>query len=72
VALEGVTDHPPEIPEGITKARIDPVTGLLARIDNHNAIMEVFAMGSLPPMEDAKEGEQSDAVTEENPYDSFR
>ena len=72
VALEGVPDHPPEIPEGITKARIDPVTGLLARIDNHNAIMEVFAMGSLPPMEDAKEGEQSDAVTEENPYDSFR
>lgn len=72
VALAGVPDHPPEIPEGITKARIDPDTGLLARIDNHKAIVEVFAMGSLPPMEDAKEGEQSDAVTEENPYDSFR
>lgn len=72
VALEGVPDHPPEIPEGITKARIDPATGLLARIDNRNAIVEVFDMGSLPPMEDAIEGEQSDAVTEENPYDSFR
>jgi hypothetical protein len=28
-------------------------------------------MGSLPPMEEATEGEQSDAVTEEDPYDSF-
>ena len=71
VALQGVPDHSPEIPEGITQARIDPVTGLLARIENRDAIVEVFDMGSLPPMEDAKEGEQSDAVTEENPYDSF-
>jgi len=33
--------------------------------------MEVFDMGSLPPMEDAKEGVHSDAVKEEDPYDSF-
>ena len=71
VALQDVPDQSPEIPEGITQARIDPVTGLLARIENRDAIVEVFDMGSLPPMEDAKEGEQSDAVTEENPYDSF-
>jgi penicillin-binding protein 1A len=71
VALQDVPDQTPEIPEGITQARIDPVTGLLARIENRDAIVEVFDMGSLPPMEDAKEGEQSDAVTEENPYDSF-
>ena len=71
VALQDVPDQSPEIPEGITEARIDPVTGLLARIENRDAIVEVFDMGSLPAMEDAKEGEQSDAVTEENPYDSF-
>ncbi|HEY5776609.1 MAG TPA: penicillin-binding protein 1A [Xanthomonadales bacterium] len=71
VALQGVADKAPEIPEGITQARIDPDTGLLARIDNRNAIVEVFDMGSLPPMEDRKEGDQSDAVKEENPYDSF-
>jgi penicillin-binding protein 1A len=71
VALQGVPDRVPEIPEGITQARIDPDTGLLARIDNSNAILEVFDMGSLPPMEDRTEGDKSDAVKEENPYDSF-
>ena len=71
VALEGVPEQPPEIPEGITQARIDPDTGLLARIENREAIVEVFDMGSLPQMEDPKEGDQSDAVTEEDPYDSF-
>ncbi len=71
VALRDVPDQPLEMPEGITQARIDPDSGLLARIENRDAIVEVFDMGSLPPMEDAKEGEQSDAVTEEDPYDSF-
>ena len=71
VALNGVPDQTLEIPDGITQARIDPVTGLLARIENPDAIMEVFDMGSLPPMEDAIEGDQSDAVTEEDPYDNF-
>ena len=71
VALQDVPDQPPEIPVGITQARIDPVTGLIARIENRNAIVEIFEMGSLPPMEEATEGEQADAVTEEDPYDSF-
>jgi penicillin-binding protein 1A len=71
VALQGVPDKAPEIPEGITRARIDPQTGLLARVGNNDAIMEVFSLGSLPPMEDAVEGDQSDAVTEEDPYDNF-
>ena len=71
VALQDVPDQTPEIPEGITQARIDPVTGLLARIENRDAIVEVFEMGSLPPMEETTEGEQSDAITEEDPYDSF-
>jgi len=71
VALQNIPDQVPDIPEGITQARIDPETGLLARLENHDAIMEVFNTGSLPPMEDAVEGGHSDAVTEEDPYDSF-
>lgn len=71
VALLNVPDLAPEIPEGITKARIDPDTGLIARIGNPDAIMEVFSQGSLPPMEDVVEGDHSDAGTEEDPYDNF-
>jgi len=68
VALQDVPDQPLVIPEGITQARIDPDTGLLARLENTTAIMEVFKTGSLPPMEDAVEGDNSDASTEEDPY----
>jgi penicillin-binding protein 1A len=71
VALLNVPDQVPERPEGITQARIDPKTGLLARLDNHDAIMEVFNLGNLPPLEDAVEGDHSDAGTEEDPYDSY-
>ena len=71
VALQNIPDKVPEIPEGITQARIDPETGLLARLENTDAVMEVFSQGSLPPMEDALEGDHSDAPTEEDPYDSY-
>jgi len=71
VALDGVPDEALEIPEGITQARIDPETGLLARQENRNAIMEVFRQGSLPAMEDASERDLSDSEGEEDPYDSF-
>ena len=71
VALQGVAEQIPEIPEGITKARIDPVTGLLARIENQDAVLEVFEMGSLPPMEEALEGIQSEVGTEDDPYGGF-
>jgi penicillin-binding protein 1A len=71
VALQDVPDDPVEIPEGITQARIDPATGLLARLENPAAVMEVFETGSLPSMEDAVEGDDSDVSTEEDPYDSF-
>jgi penicillin-binding protein 1A len=70
-ALRDIPDQALEVPEGITQARIDPDSGLLATIENRDAIVEVFAMGSLPLMEDAEEGGQSDAVTEEDPYDSL-
>ena len=71
VALQDVPDQIPEMPEGITQARIDPDTGLLARLENPAAVLEVFETGSLPPMEDAVGGDYSAAGTEEDPYDSF-
>jgi penicillin-binding protein 1A len=71
VALENVPDEELEIPEGITQARIDPKSGLLARQDNQNAIMEVFRLGSLPPMEAVSERNDADAGSEEDPYDSY-
>jgi penicillin-binding protein 1A len=71
VALADVPDEVPEMPEGLTQARIDPETGLLARLDNPDAIMEVFEAGRLPPMEDAAEGVDSHAPAEEDPYDIY-
>ena len=71
VALTDIPDLVPEIPEGITQARINPDTGLLARPENRNAVMEVFQTGSLPPMEGAVEGKHSETGTEEDPYDNF-
>jgi penicillin-binding protein 1A len=71
VALTDVPDLVPEIPEDITQARIDPDTGLLARPENRNAVMEVFQTGSLPSMEGVIEGVHSETGTEEDPYDNF-
>jgi len=71
VALEGVPDLVPEIPEGITKARIDPRTGLLARIENNDAVTEVFITGSLPATEDRVEGNSSETNEDEDPYGIF-
>ncbi len=71
VALDGMPDVALEIPEGITQARIDSKTGLLARQENRNAIMESFRQGSLPAMEDASELDISGSETEEDPYDSY-
>jgi len=71
VALDGVVDEPPEIPEGITQARIDPKTGLLARQGNRNAIMEVFKLGTLPPLENASEPDNPGPDNEEDPYGSY-
>jgi penicillin-binding protein 1A len=71
VVLDGMPDVALEIPEGITQARIDSKTGLLARQENRNAIMESFRQGSLPAMEDASELDTSGSETEEDPYDSY-
>jgi penicillin-binding protein 1A len=70
-ALEGVEDKPPLMPEGLAQARIDPDSGLLARLENDDAIMEIFQAGRLPSMEQASEGEGENVSTEEDPYEIY-
>jgi penicillin-binding protein 1A len=71
VALEGVEDRPPTMPDGLASARIDPDTGLLARLDDEAAIMEIFEAGKLPPMPETGQGESQDAAPEEDPYEIY-
>jgi penicillin-binding protein 1A len=70
-ALDGVDDKPPAMPEGLAQAKIDPATGLIARLDNDDAIMEIFQAGRLPPMQELPEGENQDVSIEENPYEAY-
>jgi penicillin-binding protein 1A len=71
VALEGVEDKPPVMPDGLAQARIDPETGLLATLDNPDAIMEIFQAGKLPPMQETDQGDNQDATLEEDPYEIY-
>ncbi len=71
IALDGVPDRPPAMPEGLAHARINPETGLLAQLDNPDAIMEVFEVGRLPRMEEPAAPEDPDRGREEDPYDIF-
>jgi penicillin-binding protein 1A len=70
-ALEGVEDRPPTMPEGLAQAKIDPESGMLARLDNPDAIMEIFQAGRLPPMQDTSQGDDQDAPLEEDPYEIY-
>ena len=71
MALDGVIDKPPLMPEGLAQARIDPDSGFLARPDNDQAIIEIFQAGSLPPMEKATGGQSRDEAPEEDPYEIY-
>jgi penicillin-binding protein 1A len=70
-ALEGLEDKPPVMPEGLAQAKIDPETGMLARLDNQDAIMEIFQAGRLPPMQETDQGEDQDVPLEEDPYEIY-
>jgi hypothetical protein len=63
-------DKPPKMPEGLAQAKIDPETGLITRLDNSDAIVEIFEVGKLPPMEAIAGGENQDASSAENPYEN--
>jgi len=69
-ALRGMEDKPPKMPEGLAQAKINPETGLITRLDNSDAIVEIFEVGKLPPMEAVAGGENQDASSAENPYEN--
>jgi penicillin-binding protein 1A len=71
MALEGVEDSPPVMPEGLAQARIDPETGMLARLDNHETIMEIFQAGRLPPMQESPQATNQEISPEEDPYEIY-
>ena len=71
VALEGVEDSPPQMPEGLSQAKIDPESGMLSRLDNPSAIMEIFEAGNLPPMQPSQGGESQYVPAEEDPYEIY-
>jgi penicillin-binding protein 1A len=71
VALDGVEDKPPLMPDGLAQARIDPETGLLAPLESEGTIMEIFQAGRLPPMQETGQGENQDAPLEEDPYEIY-
>jgi penicillin-binding protein 1A len=71
VALDGVPDVPPVMPDGLAQARIDPDTGLLVPPDRADAIMEIFQADHLPPMMDSTSGDKEDATSEEDPYEIY-
>ena len=71
VALEGVEETPPVMPEGLAQARINPETGMLARLEEDDTIMEVFQVGRMPPMQETGQGEDQDVPLEEDPYEIY-
>jgi penicillin-binding protein 1A len=71
IALQGIRDHPPPMPEGLAQAKIDPETGLIAKLDNSDAIVEIFEAGKLPPMEADAGGESQDVTSTEDPYENY-
>jgi penicillin-binding protein 1A len=71
VALDGIPDTPPKMPEGLAAARINPQTGLLATLDNSEAVVELFEAGNLPPLEQSTDRVDPDATPEEDPYEIY-
>lgn len=71
VALEGVEDSPPVMPDGLAQARIDPETGLLNPRGGKGTVMEVFEADNLPEVQQSEPGESVDAPLEEDPYDIY-
>jgi len=71
VALRDSEDHPPRLPEGLAQAKINPATGQIAALDNDDAIMEIFEVGNMPPMEVDAGGENQDVSSAEDPYEIY-
>ena len=70
-ALAGIPDSPPEVPEGLARARIDPESGLVVTLASEGTIMEIFQAGRLPPVQESSQGAEPDAPVQEDPYEIY-
>lgn len=66
VALEGVPEQVPTLPAGITTARINPKTGLLASAGDAGAMMEVFRIEDMEKL-----GRSASGGARQDPYEVF-
>ena len=69
-ALANQPEHTLKQPEGITAARIDPTTGLLAAPDQDNAIFEFFTTDKVP-QDTAPESSVAEGETDKAPIDEL-
>ncbi len=63
VALKGIPDVPPEMPDGMVIVRIDPETGLRAPAGMPGAIFEVFREENVPELAETPSPDSKGAAT---------
>ncbi len=71
VALQGIPETTPRIPNGIATVRIDPVTGLLATAGTPGAISELMKTEDVARLESASSDAGRNATTERESFDIF-
>ncbi len=70
-ALDGVPEQAFDMPPGISRARIDAQTGLLAPASDPNAILEVFKTEDIPRLEAQTAQQGAQGVDQTKAYDVF-
>ena len=70
-ALDGVPEDSPIMPNGLVQVRINPESGLLARVGDPVGIMEVFRRDRLPETDITDPSAPDQEQDSESPYDLF-
>ena len=68
VALDGVPEHEPQVPNGITTARITAGGQLL---DGGDGIVEMFKVEDIARMAAMRQAQESEQQNEQQPYEIF-
>ena len=68
VALDGVPEHEPQVPNGITTARITAGGQLL---DGGDGIVEMFKVEDIARMAAMRQAQESEQQSEQQPYEIF-
>jgi penicillin-binding protein 1A len=71
LALEGVPEYTPSLPDGLVIARIDPATGLLAQPGQSDAIFETFPKELVPNQQQETSNSPDTPLENEVPVDEF-